>query len=140
MTAKNEIPIWILCAGGFGIVLGVATLGHRVIHSLGTQLMKVTPSRGFTIELGAAVVIIAGSILGLPLSTTHCQVGAEVGIGAMEGCGHGVAWPLMFKVGCGWIFTLVVCALQSAFFFSCLVFSPSMPGFESHNGTVRVEL
>lgn len=32
-------------------------------------------------------LIIVGSYLGIPLSTTHCQVGATVGVGLLEGKG-----------------------------------------------------
>jgi phosphate/sulfate permease len=41
-------------------------------------------SRGFMIETMSSIVIILGSLQGLPLSTTHCQVGAVVGVGCTE--------------------------------------------------------
>lgn len=52
--------------------------------TIGVRLTKVTVPRGFSIEMGTSVVIIMGSLLGLPLSTTHCQVGGVVGVGACE--------------------------------------------------------
>ena len=36
------------------------------------------------IETMSSIVIILGSLQGLPLSTTHCQVGAVVGVGCTE--------------------------------------------------------
>ena len=48
--------------------------GYKIMRAIGVKLAVITPSRGFAIELGAAIVIIIGSYLGLPLSTTHCQV------------------------------------------------------------------
>ncbi|CAN0064289.1 unnamed protein product, partial [Chrysoparadoxa australica] len=65
---------WILAIGGIGIVFGLALYGYKIISAIGVKLAKITPSRGFSIELGAALVIIIGSRLGIPLSTTHCQV------------------------------------------------------------------
>ena len=56
----------------------------QVIKAIGVKMVKITPSRGFCIELGAAWIIIIGSNLGIPLSTTHCQVGATVGVGLSE--------------------------------------------------------
>lgn len=47
-------------------------------------MTKLTNSRGYCVELAAAAVIIVGSRYGLPLSTTHCMVGAVTGIGLVE--------------------------------------------------------
>ena len=35
-------------------------------------MTKITPSRGFSIELGSTLIVVLGSRLALPLSTTHC--------------------------------------------------------------------
>jgi phosphate/sulfate permease len=76
---------WILFIGGAGIVVGLSTYGYKIITALGLELVTVTPSRGYCIELGAAFVVMYGSTQGWPLSTTHCQVGATVGVGLFEG-------------------------------------------------------
>lgn len=44
------------------------------------QMAKLSNSRGFVVEISAAAVIIFGSRAGLPLSTTHCMVGAVTGV------------------------------------------------------------
>ena len=85
LNTKSETPEWILVIGGFGIVLGLATMGYQIIRAIGVKLTKITPSRGYAIELGSALVVVTGSYLGLPLSTTHCQVGATVAVGLIEG-------------------------------------------------------
>jgi len=128
----NEIPdkkvpveSWILALGGAGIVAGLGLYGYKIIAALGVKMAKVTPSRGFAIELGAAFIIVAGSFLGLPLSTTHCQVGATVGLGMMEGKG-GVNWCLFANVFAGWVMTLIVGAGLSAGIFAFTAYSPSI--------------
>ena len=115
----SEVPVWVLAMGGVGIVLGLATLGYKIMASIGVNLVRVTPSRGFTIEMGAAIVVLIGSGLGMPLSTTHCQVGATVGVGCMEGKG-GINWSLLGEVFVGWLITLVVAGGVGAgvFFFA----------------------
>ena len=67
---------WILAMGGVGISLGLYIYGRRITYAIGEKLCKITPSRGVSIELSSALVIITGSRLKIPLSTTHCQIGA----------------------------------------------------------------
>ena len=86
-SKKNEIDeniYWILALGGIGISFGLAVYGYKIIRTIGVKMCKITPSRGFAIELGSALTIIIGSRFGIPLSTTHCQIGATMGIGLLE--------------------------------------------------------
>ena len=47
---------------------------YKIISAIGVKIAKITPSRGFAIELGSAMMVIIGTRLEIPLSTTHCQV------------------------------------------------------------------
>jgi len=85
VAQKVQVALWILLVGGVGIVIGLATYGYRVIATVGSKITEVTPSRGFAAEIGAAITILVGSKLGLPLSTTHTLVGAVVGVGFARG-------------------------------------------------------
>ena len=99
-----------LALGGVGISIGLFLYGYKILHSIGTKLCKLTPSRGSAIELASAIVIITGSRLEIPLSTTHCQVGATMGVAALEDpytC-KGINMNIIFKCVAGWVITLVV--------------------------------
>ena len=118
---------WILAFGGFGIVFGLAIYGYKIIQVLGNEMAKVTPSRGFAIELGAVAVIIMGTRLGIPLSTTHCQVGATCGVAHVEGRA-GVNYRTLGIVIFGWIATLVVAGCTSGIFSAAGAYAPSAWG------------
>ena len=60
-------------------------------------MTKITPSRGFAIDISAAFIVVVGSRIGLPLSTTHCKVGATVGVGLTEGKGQ-VNTDFVYKI------------------------------------------
>lgn len=125
-SKKNDLgndAYWILSMGAFGIVLGLATYGYKILHALGTKLSKITPSRGVCIELGSACIVILGSRLGWPLSTTHCQVGATTGVALLEGTG-GVNKKILAKTVAGWIMTLVVVGGTTALIFAQGAYSP----------------
>ena len=116
-------PLWTLVIGGCGLVIGLATLGVNIIRQIGMRLAKITPSRGLCIELGAAIVVLVGTKFGIPLSTTHCQVGATTGVALLEGSG-GVNWRLLSRVIFGWAITLAVAALAAAAFTAQGLYAP----------------
>eukprot|EP00168_Porphyra_purpurea_P020495 TRINITY_DN8661_c0_g1_i1.p1 TRINITY_DN8661_c0_g1~~TRINITY_DN8661_c0_g1_i1.p1 ORF type:complete len:517 (+),score=200.37 TRINITY_DN8661_c0_g1_i1:151-1701(+) len=101
-SKKQDVPLWILAMGGAGIVLGLAMWGYRIIVAIGMKLTKLTPSRGFSIEVGAAVTVILASRVGVPVSTTHCQVGSTLGVGMVELKGGTVNWKQFFGIAVGW--------------------------------------
>ncbi|WP_028114438.1 inorganic phosphate transporter [Ferrimonas kyonanensis] len=85
ITAKAGLAWWILPLGGVGIVIGLATLGSRVITTIGKNITHLTPSRGFAAELAAASTVVIASGTGLPISTTQTLVGAVLGVGMARG-------------------------------------------------------
>jgi sodium-dependent phosphate transporter len=129
---------WILSMGGIGIAIGLIVYGKKIIYAIGNKLCKITPSRGTCIELGSALVIIAGSRLKIPLSTTHCQVGATVGVGLLENksCNkkiEGVNWWILTKTAFGWIITCVVVGLSAGILASQGAYAPIVKNLVSCN-------
>ena len=136
-SRKQSVEIWILVLGGVGIILGLVMWGYRIIVAIGVKLTKLTPSRGFSIELGAAITVLIASRLGLPVSTTHCQVGATMGVGLVEFKGNTVNWKQFFFICVGWVFTVVFTALLAAGIFAVLIntpqeYSDTQPGLPKH--------
>jgi sodium-dependent phosphate transporter len=97
---------WILGLGGVGIGVGLCLYGSQILRAIGVKLAVITPSRGFCIEMGSSTVVILGAYYGLPLSTTHCQVGATMGVALLEGVRGFNKW-VMAKTAFGWVFTCV---------------------------------
>ena len=128
----NEHAYWILGMGGIGITIGLLLYGYKIIKAIGVKLCCITPSRGFSIELGSASIIIIGSRLGIPLSTTHCQVGATLGVAALDDVKNctSINWKIAFKVFAGWIITLIVVGGTSALLTAQGIYSPSKYGRE----------
>jgi sodium-dependent phosphate transporter len=117
ITKKNDLgddAYWILAGGGLGIALGLLIYGKKIIHALGEKLCKITPSRGTCVELGSALVIITGSRLKIPLSTTHCQVGAECGVALCEKHWKtAINKKILLKTVFGWIITCIFVGILS---------------------------
>ncbi|XP_076361317.1 sodium-dependent phosphate transporter 1-B-like isoform X1 [Tachypleus tridentatus] len=112
---KEQTPIYILLYGAFGICIGLWVWGRRVIKTLGEDLTKITPSSGFTIEIGAASTVLLASKVGVPISTTHCKVGSVVFVGWVR-TRTGVDWSLFRNIVLAWVLTLPLTGGLSAMF------------------------
>lgn len=110
---KSGTPVWILVYGGIGITIGLWLLGRRVIETVGSNLTPMTPSSGFTIELGAAATVLLASNIGIPISTTHCKVGSVIAIGRVRAAAT-VQWRLFINIVIAWIITVPATAGLSA--------------------------
>ncbi|NOY28199.1 MAG: inorganic phosphate transporter [Oligoflexia bacterium] len=117
VAQKAGTPMWVLFIGGVGIVLGLATLGYRVMRTIGTKITELRPTRGFSAELAAAATVVIASRTGLPVSTTHVAVGAVIGVGLARGVGA-IDMRVVGGIVLSWLVTLPVGAgLAAAFFF-----------------------
>ena len=123
ISKKSDVPIWVLVLGGIGIVVGLSTWGYKIIDRIGRELTKISPSRGFIIELSAALTIIIASRAEIPVSTTHCQMGSVVGCGLVGGIKN-IKWGILKKIVFSWLITLPITGFLSAGLFSYGYYSP----------------
>ena len=80
------------------------------------------------------MVIIVGSRLKIPLSTTHCLVCATVGVGLLENtktC-SGINCKVFYKTAIGWLITCIIVGVTAGVFTSFGVYAPSVCGWEGN--------
>ena len=121
IAAQSPVPIWLLALGGLGIVVGLATWGWRVMETIGKKITHLTPTRGFSAEIGAAVTVAFASKLGLPISTTHTLVGAVLGVGLARGI-SAINLTMVRDIFVSWIVTIPAGATLAIIFFYVLRF------------------
>ncbi|HIG84858.1 MAG TPA: inorganic phosphate transporter [Verrucomicrobia bacterium] len=119
VAQESEMPIWILLMGGGGIVVGLATLGYRVMQTIGEKITELTPTRGYSATLGAAFTVVLASTNGIPVSTTHIAVGAVLGVGLARGI-SAVDLRVLINIVVSWLVTLPVGAGLAALIFFIL--------------------
>ncbi|KAJ3060901.1 hypothetical protein HDU98_003154 [Podochytrium sp. JEL0797] len=118
----------LLSMGGIAIDMGLAFYGWRIMINLGNNLTYHSPSRGFAMELAAALTVISASFSALPVSTTQCIVGATIGVGLMNGSVKAINWKMVGWTCLSWLFTLPVAGISSGLLYAILSPGPSFSG------------
>ena len=107
ITAKADVPTWLVLLGSAGIAIGVMTWGWRVMETIGNKITDITPTRGFAATFAAATTVLIFSMpfLAVPVSTTHTLVGAVVGVG-LAGGAKAVDFRVFGKIIASWLASL----------------------------------
>ena len=75
---KYLIP---LLVGGIGMALGLIVVGRKVIKTLATEVVTLSPSSALSASISVAVIMFVGTLFGFPLSGTHLLVAALIAVG-----------------------------------------------------------
>lgn len=78
-----DIPGYLipLLVGGIGMALGLIVVGRKVIKTLATEVVTLSPSSALSASISVSIIIFIGTLLGLPLSGTHVLVAALIAVG-----------------------------------------------------------
>jgi inorganic phosphate transporter, PiT family len=101
VAAKAPSQAVIAVLFGVGVLLTVRTLAARV----GEGLMYIRTPHFIATSVGASLVVLASSLLGVPVSTTQAATGAAVGSGVAT-TPFGVRWKEVSRIGVAWVVTL----------------------------------
>ncbi|KAK0619524.1 phosphate transporter family protein [Immersiella caudata] len=111
--SRSPAPVWILAVAGFLLGAGFWIMGYHIVRSLGNKITQLSPTRGFAMELGAAITVLLASRLSLPISTTQTITGAVVGVSLMNLDWGATNWRQLAFIFLGWVLTLPVAGLLS---------------------------
>ncbi|MCA9601978.1 MAG: inorganic phosphate transporter [Polyangiales bacterium] len=101
----DQIPTWVIFACAGAIALGTAAGGKRIIKTMGTKIIRITPLQGFAAETAGTLTILGASHLGVPVSTTHCINACIMGVGASKRL-SAVRWGVAGNILVAWVLTL----------------------------------
>lgn len=107
------IPVWVL--GASYAVMGLGTLfgGWRIVQTMGFRLTHLEPQGGVCAESAAALAIMAATLTGMPVSTTHVTTGAILGVGSASQ-GQPVHWQVARQIAWAWVLTIPAALLIGA--------------------------
>jgi solute carrier family 20 (sodium-dependent phosphate transporter) len=112
--AVPETPWWVMLLGSAALAVGIYVWGYRVMETVGRNIAIVNFHRAFCTEFASSLTVVVASILNLPVSSTHCQVGAVVFVSMAAVEWRKINWSLLLGVLLAWLLTLPVSALLAA--------------------------
>lgn len=106
----GDIPFWIIGVSAASISIGTALGGWRVMRTVGSRITSLRPVHGFSAQSSGAGVIEAASILGIPVSTTHCVSSSVIGVGSTKRL-SAVRWGVAGEMMAAWVLTFPACGI-----------------------------
>ncbi|MBM4360248.1 MAG: inorganic phosphate transporter [Deltaproteobacteria bacterium] len=101
----DKVPYWVVLSCAAAIGLGTMAGGKRIIKTMGTKIIRISPLQGFAAETAGAATILAASQLGVPVSTTHCINACIMGVGASKRV-SAVRWGVATNILVAWVLTI----------------------------------
>jgi PiT family inorganic phosphate transporter len=108
----TDIPVWVIAACALAMCFGTMAGGKKIIKTMGTKIIKISPLQGFAAQTSGTGTIIAASVLGIPVSTTHCITASVMGAGLIKGLAA-VRWGTAVNILVAWVLTLPASALMA---------------------------
>ncbi|SPO06035.1 related to PHO89 - Na+/phosphate co-transporter [Cephalotrichum gorgonifer] len=110
-ASKAPVPYWQLGVTAAMICIGFITYGYNIMKVMGNKLTYHSPSRGSSMEMGAAITILIFSQYALPVSTSMCITGATIGVGLCNGSLKAVNWKRLGLLFFSWVMTIPIAGL-----------------------------
>ena len=111
--------------GALAIVVGVMTYSKRVMLTVGSDLLPLSPVAAWVVVTSHSIVLFLFASQGLesflashglptiplvPVSSSQAVVGAVIGIAILKG-GRGIKWWVLGGIGLGWVVTPVIACI-----------------------------
>jgi PiT family inorganic phosphate transporter len=93
-----SVPLWVIAVSAAGMALGTVLAGARLIRTLGSKFYRIRPVHSFSAQTSSLFLMIASSLMGLPVSTTQLISSSIIGVGSAERLGKiRWTWRMIFS-------------------------------------------
>lgn len=99
------VPLWVKITCALAMGAGTMMGGWRIIHTLGSKMIKLQPVHGFAAETTASMIIGGASAMGIPVSTTQVITTSIMGVGANKRL-SAVRWGVVGNIVWAWVLTI----------------------------------
>lgn len=104
------VPVWLMILCSLVMGLGTSIGGARIIKTVGMDMVKLEKYQGFAADVAAALCLLATTLTGIPVSTTHTKTTAMMGVAASRRI-SAVNWGVVKEMILAWVLTFPGCGL-----------------------------
>ena len=108
-----SVPLWVMAVSAAGMALGTVLSGARLIRTLGSKFYRIRPVHSFSAQTSSLILMVASSLIGLPVSTTQLISSSIIGVGSAERLGK-IRWGVANDIVISWILTIPATAALAA--------------------------
>lgn len=106
----SGFPLWLMIVCSLAISIGTAIGGKRIIKSVAMDMVKLEKYQGVAANFSTTFTLLFASLRGMPVSTSHCNTSAIMGVGASKSWKR-VNWDIAKNMLAAWIITFPACGL-----------------------------
>lgn len=99
------VPLWVKLACAAALTLGTSMGGWRVVRTVGRGIMRLAPIDSLASQSSSTAVILAFSLAGGPISSTHVVASSVIGAGAGRRRFAHIRWQVVRQIAFGWVAT-----------------------------------
>ncbi|KAL4915032.1 phosphate transporter [Aspergillus aurantiobrunneus] len=122
--SEAQVAVWQLAVLSATISVGLITYGYNIMKVMGNKITYHSPSRGCSMEMGAAITVLIFSQYSLPVSTSMCITGATVGVGLCNGTYKAVNWQRVGLLVTAWIMTIPIAGTLAGILMGIILNAP----------------
>lgn len=106
-------PSWVAWWSFIALAVGTLLGGWRTVRTMGQKITRLRPVGAVCADTGAAVVLLAATVAGIPVSTNHTLTGAIAGVGSAHHT-SAVRWSRAGNIVWAWLLTMPAAAATAA--------------------------
>jgi len=112
---SSEIPLWVRILVGTAMGCGIVSLVPGIVKRVG-NIYRMRPIHGLVTEFASAVVVLAGSATGGPVSASQVIASTVMGVGTAQRR-KGVHWLIARDMLMAWFLTIPCAGALAAFLY-----------------------
>jgi inorganic phosphate transporter, PiT family len=110
MSSSNP-PFLATLGAALAMAGGAALGGWRIVRTIGMRIYDLRPLDALASQSGSGAVILAASVAGAPVSSTHVVASSVVGVGVGRRKWGRVRWAVVRGAGIAWLTTIPATAV-----------------------------
>lgn len=105
-TSSLDPPFLLTFGTALAMAAGTALGSWRIVRTIGRRIYDLRPLDSLASQTGSSAVVLAASVAGAPVSTTHVVASSVVGVGGGRRRWSRIRWAVVREMGIAWVLTI----------------------------------